>query len=93
MGSCWPAPCAAEATLAVANGLFLAFLLLGGIVLPVADLPGPLAALAAVLPAAALADAFRVALGSGGDVVRPLLILAVWGVGAVALASRTFRWE
>ena len=36
----------AEATLAVANGLFLAFLLLGGIVLPVADLPGPLAALA-----------------------------------------------
>ena len=83
----------AEATLAVANGLFLVFLLLGGIVLPVADLPGPLAALAAILPAAALADAFRIALGSGGDVVQPLLILAVWGVGAVALASRMFRWE
>ena len=84
----------AEATLAAANGLFLAFLLLGGIVLPVADLPAPLAALAAILPAAALADAFRVALGSGdGEVVRPLLVLAVWGVGAVALTSRTFRWE
>ena len=50
----------AEATLALANGLFIAFLLLGGIVIPVAHLPEPLAALAGLLPAAALADAFRV---------------------------------
>jgi ABC-2 type transport system permease protein len=84
----------AEATLALANGLFLAFLLLGGIVVPVADLPVPLAALAGVLPAAALADAFRVALGSGsGDIGRSLLVLAVWGIASVALAARTFRWE
>ena len=33
----------AEATLALANGLFIGFLLLGGIVLPVSHLPGPLA--------------------------------------------------
>jgi ABC-2 type transport system permease protein len=84
----------AEATLAVANGLFLVFLLLGGIVLPVADLPAPLATLAGILPAAALADGFRVALGSGdGEVVRPLLVLALWGIGTVGLAARTFRWE
>lgn len=83
----------AEATLALANGLFIAFLLLGGIVLPVSHLPGPLAALADVLPAAALADAFRVGLGSGGDPLRPLLIVAVWGIAAVVLAARTFRWE
>jgi ABC-2 type transport system permease protein len=84
----------AEATLALANGLFIAFLLLGGIILPVADLPGPLAAVAGVLPAAALADLFRVALGaSGGDPVGPVLILAGWGVAAVGLALRTFRWE
>jgi ABC-2 type transport system permease protein len=84
----------AEATLALANGLFIAFLLLGGIVLPVAQLPGPLAALAAVLPAAALADVFRHALGSGsGDVAPPLLTLLVWGIGAVVLAARTFQWE
>jgi ABC-2 type transport system permease protein len=83
----------AEATLALANGLFIVALLLGGIVLPVDHLPGLLASLAGVLPAAALADAFRVALGSGGDAVRPLAILAVWGGGAVALAVRTFRWE
>ncbi len=84
----------AEATLAIANGLFIAFLLLGGIIIPVADLPGPLATIAAVLPAAALADAFRVALGSGdGDAAGSLLILAAWGIVAVVAAARTFRWE
>jgi len=84
----------AEATLALANGLFIGFLLLGGIVLPVSDLPGPLAALAGVLPAAALADAFRVALGSSdADPAPSLVILAVWGVAAIVLAVRTFRWE
>jgi ABC-2 type transport system permease protein len=85
----------AEATLALANGLFIAFLLLGGIVIPLSHLPGPLDAIAGFLPAAALADAFRVALGSGGgaDVGRALATLAVWGIVAVALALRTFRWE
>jgi ABC-2 type transport system permease protein len=84
----------AEATLALANGLFIAFLLLGGIVLPAANLPGPLAAIAGILPAAALADAFRAALGSADvSATGPLIILAVWGAAAVALAARTFRWE
>ena len=84
----------AEATLALANGLFIAFLLLGGIVLPVSHLPEPLASLAAVLPAAALADAFRVSLGAGHtDLATSLLVLAIWGVVAVVLAVRTFRWE
>jgi ABC-2 type transport system permease protein len=84
----------AEATLALANGLFIAFLLLGGIILPVTDLPGPLAAVASILPAAALADAFRVALGSAdGNAVGPLLILGGWAVASVGLAARTFRWE
>jgi ABC-2 type transport system permease protein len=85
----------AEATLALANGLFVAFLLLGGIVIPVSELPGPLATLAGLLPAAALADSFRVALGSADaiDVGRAVATLLIWGVGAVVLALRTFRWE
>ena len=85
----------AEATLALANGLFIAFLLLGGIVIPVSHLPEPLATLAGLLPAAALADLFRVALGSGVavDVGRAVAIVLVWGIGAVVLALRTFRWE
>jgi ABC-2 type transport system permease protein len=85
----------AEATLALANGLFIAFLLLGGIVIPVSHLPEPLATLAGLLPAAALADAFRAALGSGDavDVGRAVATLLVWGIGAIVLALRTFRWE
>ena len=83
----------AEATLALANGLFLAALMLGGIVLPLDHLPDALVAVARVLPAAALTDTLRVALGSGADATAPLAILTAWGVGFVAMAVRTFRWE
>jgi len=83
----------AEATLALANGLFLAFLLLGGIVLPVDHLPGPLAFIAGFLPAAALADLFRAAFGQSGDVVRSVVVLVVWGAAAIAIATRRFSWE
>lgn len=83
----------AEATLALANAAFVACLLLGGIVVPVDHLPQPLAALAAVLPPAALSEAFRVALGSQAGSAAPFAILAGWAVGAVALTARTFRWE
>ena len=83
----------AEATLALANGLFLAFLLLGGIVLPVDHLPGPLAAIAGLLPAAALADLFRAAFGGSADIVRPVVVLGLWGVGAVVVAATTFSWD
>lgn len=82
-----------EATLALANGLFLGFLMVGGIVLPIDHLPGPLAAVAAILPASALAEAFRAALGTGTAALSSLVILTAWGVGAAALAVRTFRWE
>jgi ABC-2 type transport system permease protein len=86
----------AETMLAVANILFVANLALGGIVVPVDHLPAPLAAIAGALPAAALSDALRVALGSSPappDAGGPLAILALWGAGAVLLAARTFRWE
>lgn len=84
----------AEATLALANAVFIACLLLGGIVVPVDHLPAPLAALAGVLPAAALSDAFRAALGASvEDAARSFAILAAWAIGAVAMTARTFRWE
>jgi ABC-2 type transport system permease protein len=87
----------AEATLALANGLFLGFLMLGGIVLPLDHLPAPLAALGSILPANALADVFRVALGGAGDGTPDLstavVLLVAWGGGATILAARRFRWE
>jgi ABC-2 type transport system permease protein len=83
----------AEATLTLANILFLASMLLGGIIVPAAQLPGPLATLAGILPAATLADAFRAALGGGGDLLRPLAVVAIWAVASIAFTARTFRWE
>jgi ABC-2 type transport system permease protein len=88
----------AEATLALANGLFLGFLMLGGVVLPVDHLPGALQPIAAVLPSTALADLLRLALASGvasstTAAVSSASTLAAWAVGAAVLAVRTFRWE
>ncbi len=86
----------AEATLALANGLFLAFLMLGGVVLPVDHLPGFLQPVAAVLPSAALADLLRLALASGpqpASATGPLLLLTAWGVAAAGLTIRRFRWD
>lgn len=83
----------AEATMALTNGLFLGLLMIGGVVLPVDRLPVPFDAVAGVLPAAALTEAFGSALGSGADATGPLLLLGAWGAAAAGLAIRTFRWE
>jgi ABC-2 type transport system permease protein len=91
----------AEATLALANGLFLAFLMLGGLVMQVQQLPPFLQPVATVLPATALAELLRQALDSGvpvvpgqpGTAAGPLGILAAWATGAAVLAVRFFRWD
>jgi len=83
----------AEATLAIANALFLVFLLLGGIVLPVDHLPGILADVAALLPAGALSAVMRAGLGAGGEALTPLVVLGGWAVAGAIAAIRLFRWE
>ena len=87
----------AETMLALANVLFLAYLVLGGIVVPIDQLPGAARRdRRARCRRAPLADALRVALGASPappDAAGSLALLGVWGVGAVVLAARTFRWE
>lgn len=88
----------AEATLALANALFLALLMLGGIILPIDHLPGFLQRIATALPATALSDLLRIALDSGGTGAAasaggPLVLLSAWAIGAVAVAAWRFRWE
>jgi ABC-2 type transport system permease protein len=84
----------AEVTLAAANGLYLLLLLLGGMVVPLSRLPGPLEGLAKTLPAAALSDALRATLGSGSAVPgRAWLVLLAWAVVTPAAAAAWFRWE
>jgi ABC-2 type transport system permease protein len=80
--------------LALVNALFVVLLLLGGMIIPLDKLPGWLADIAKVLPAAALADALHGALGRGTAVTgHDWLVLIVWAVAAPVAAGLTFRWE
>jgi ABC-2 type transport system permease protein len=83
----------AEATLALANLLFLLSLVLGGIVLPLDRLPGPVAAIASDLPPATLTRVLTIGLGGPGDVTEPLILLTGWAALFAILAARTFRWD
>lgn len=80
--------------LAVVNGLFVVLLLLGGMLIPLAKLPGWLAGVANVLPASALADALHGTLGHGTPVTtHDWIVLVVWAVAAPVAAGLAFRWE
>jgi ABC-2 type transport system permease protein len=84
----------AEATLALSNALFLVLLFLGGMAYPVDKLPAVLESLADILPAAALSESLRGVLVAGqGFPIGSFVVLAVWAIGAPALAAKRFRWE
>ena len=82
-----------EAVLAAANGLYLVLLLLGGMVIPVGELPGELRAVARALPAAALSDVLHAASTAAAVPGRAWVVLAVWAIAAPLAAAATFRWE
>jgi ABC-2 type transport system permease protein len=80
--------------LAVVNALFVVLLLVGGMLIPLAKLPGWLEGIAKVLPASALADALHDALGRGTAVTaHDWVVLAIWAVVAPVVAGLSFRWE
>ncbi len=83
-----------EINLAAQNGLYLVLLLLGGMVIPFAKLPGPVRVLAHALPSGALADVLRAALAHAGT--RPgisWIVLGAWAVATPIAAARLFRWD
>lgn len=82
------------ATLAGANALYLVLLLTGGMVIPLEELPGPVAAVAKALPAAPLAEALTGSLIEGRSVPGwAWAALVAWAVVAPLAAAATFRWE
>lgn len=84
----------AEVTLAGANGLYLLFLLLGGGILPLSHLPATLAAIAQILPAAALTQALQASMSNNAAFSGfALLTLTIWAALILLVAIRTFRWE
>lgn len=82
------------ATLAGANGLYLVLLLTGGMVVPLDELPGPVAAVSRVLPAAPLTEVVTGSLIVGESVeVWAWIVLGAWALLAPVAAAALFRWE
>ncbi|GAC1514812.1 MAG: ABC transporter permease [Chloroflexota bacterium] len=93
MGMAMAGALRAEATLAGANGLFLFFLLFGGVYVPLSQPPPTLGAAATFLPSAALTASMRWALTSTTMPASSLLILLLWSIAAPAIAAFFFQWE
>jgi ABC-2 type transport system permease protein len=83
----------AEANLAIANGLFLVLLFLGGMAYPLARLPDALETFAKALPAAALSETLRAVLDGSSFPAGEFFVLVAWAVAAPLAAARWFRWE
>lgn len=77
----------AEATLAVANAIFLLLMFGGGLAIAADSLPW--AGVAQWLPTGAMVDALQ----SPPVAWTPLVVLAAWGIVGTLLATRFFRWE
>jgi ABC-2 type transport system permease protein len=83
-----------EINLAAQNGLYLVLLLLGGMVIPFAELPGAIRAIAQALPSGAFADVLRDTLSNAGtQPAMSWIVLGLWAVIAPTLAARLFRWD
>jgi ABC-2 type transport system permease protein len=84
----------AEANLAVANGLFLVLLFLGGMAYPLYKLPDWLETFAKAFPAAALSETLRGVLETGRSFpTGELAVLVIWAIAAPLAAAHWFRWE
>ena len=83
----------AEATLALANGLYVMFLLVGDVIFPLDALPEAIVRIGQVLPAAPLAGLFRAAVGQSELIAAHAVILIGWALLIPPLAVRFFTWE
>lgn len=82
----------AEATLALANLVYLLLMAGGGVVLPTSTY-GAAGGLIQWLPSGALGEAMRGALVDAQVDGRSLLVLAAWAALGTVLTARTFKWE
>jgi ABC-2 type transport system permease protein len=83
----------AEGVLAVANLVLVLMVVAGGLLVPPAQLPGPLAHVAAFLPSGALGEAVRGALLGTGVPAVSVLVLLAWTAALGWAAARLFRWH
>ncbi|MGA8852013.1 MAG: ABC transporter permease [Aeromicrobium sp.] len=83
----------AEATLAVANLVYVLLLVGGGLLVPLSRYPDQARHLLELLPSGALGQGLRDTFAGLGPDPFALVVLTVWAVSAGLLVSRTFTWE
>ncbi len=86
----------AEAAPAILNAIYFPFLFLGGAIIPLTQMPDWLQQIGRVLPSYHFANTLIEVMVLGHslpDVWPNLAAMAAWGVGAILIASRTFKWE
>lgn len=81
----------AEATLGLANLIYLIFLAAGALVVPLERYPATVQRVIQALPTAALGEGLRAA-ATGYAPGWPIIVLAVWLPAAAWAARRGFRW-
>ncbi|MFM1777272.1 MAG: hypothetical protein RLZZ260_839 [Actinomycetota bacterium] len=82
----------AEVNLAAQNGLFIVFLLLGGIFVDSDELPATLSQISAYSPSALLSGLLRDSFNNT-VVLTDAIALSVWAIAACAFAVTTFKWS
>lgn len=83
----------AEATLALANLIYVLLLVGGGVLLPLDRYPDAVQAAASALPSGALGEGLRQIFVTGTPGTVNVVVLAVWAVVAAVAAGKWFRWE
>ncbi|MDO9377345.1 MAG: ABC transporter permease [Nocardioidaceae bacterium] len=83
----------AEATLALANLVYVLLLVGGAVLVPVDRYPAVLQPFTTLLPSGALGEGLRDGFAGRGLGAAAVVVLLVWAGVAGAAVTRTFRWE
>jgi ABC-2 type transport system permease protein len=83
----------AEATLAVANLVYVLLLVGGGLLVPLSRYPEASRHILELLPSGALGQGLRDTFAGDGPGVFSVVVLFVWAVTCGLGVSRTFKWE
>lgn len=83
----------AEATLALANLVYVLLLVGGGLIVPLSRHPEAVRHALELLPSGALGQGLRDTFAGDGPSAFTLVVLIMWSVCAGLLVSRTFKWE
>lgn len=83
----------AEATLAVANLVYVLLLVGGGVLVPLSRYPAGARTALEWLPSGALGQGLRDVFAGTSPGIFPIAVLILWGAFAGVLTAKTFEWE